>query len=447
MDSRFRGNDRAGRFENQRVLVTQWMSMNSSGRQDQETMLGPYRVLDLTDEKGLICGKTLVDLGADVIKIEPPGGSSARDLGPFCRDVPSGEESLYWFAYNANKRSITLNLESADGQDLFKKLAAKADFVVESFPPGYLDRLGLGYSALSQINPRIILTSITPFGQTGPYRDFKTCDLVSMALGGYVYLTGDPDRPPVRIGFPQAYLHAGMAAAAGTMVAHYHRQLTGEGQSVDVSIQEACAWIPTDSAIYWEMNRVLEERHGGVRVRPTTGARMKRIWECRDGYVSFDMYGARLARNFMTPLVAWMAEEGAAPDFLKEIDWNTFDYFAAPPELVERIAEPIGLFFASRTREDLLWGGVARRCCIYPVATPGDVATSRQLDERGFWVGLEHEALRASIRYPGSCIRASETGSGVSRRAPQVGEHNVEVYGELGLARKELLTLKRRGVI
>ncbi len=179
----------------------------------------------------------------------------------------------------------------------------------------------------------VILTSITPFGQTGPYRDYKTCDLVSMALGGYVYLTGDSDRPPVRIGFPQAYLHAGMAAAAGTMVAHYHRQLTGEGQWVDVSIQEACAWIPTDSAIYWEMNQVLEERHGGVRVRPTTGAHMKRIWQCRDGYVSFDMYGARLARNFMTPLVAWMAEEGAAP---KEIIATKFKSGANPASGVLR---------------------------------------------------------------------------------------------------------------
>jgi benzylsuccinate CoA-transferase BbsE subunit len=423
------------------------MGMSNTARNHRETMLGPYRVLDLTDEKGLICGKTLADLGADVIKIEPPGGSSARDLGPFYRDIPSAEESLYWFAYNANKRSITLNLESDDGQDLFRKLVAKADFVIESFPPGFLDKLGIGYSALSQINPRVILTSITPFGQTGPYRDFKTCDLVSMALSGYVYLTGDPDRPPVRIGFPQAYLHAGMAAAAGTMVAHHHRQLTGDGQWVDVSIQEACAWIPTDSAIYWEMNRVLEERHGGARVRPTTGARMKRIWQCRDGYVSFDMYGARLARNFMTPLVAWMVEEGAAPDFLKEIDWNTFDYFVAPPELVEKVAEPIGRFFAGRTRDELLWGGVARRCCIYPVATPEDVATSRQLEERGFWEEVEHDWLGARIKYPGSCIRASEAASPIARRAPRVGEHNVAVYGELGLSRKELVTLRRRGVI
>lgn len=410
-------------------------------------MLGPYRVLDLADEKGLLCGRALGDLGADVIKIEPPGGHECRDLGPFYRDLPSGEEGLYWFAANADKRSITLDLESGEGRDLFRRLIARADIVIESFAPGYLEGLGLGYGALSEIDPGIILTSITPFGQSGPYRDYRTCDLVSMALSGYLYLTGDPDRPPVRIGWPQAYLHAGMAGAVGTMVAHYHRQVTGEGQWVDVSIQEACSWIPTDSAIYWEMNRVLEERHGGVRVRPTTGARMKRVWECRDGYVSFDMYGARLARNFMTPLVAWMSEEGVAPDFLKEIDWGTFDYFAAPPELVERVAVPVARFFRERTRDELLWGGVARRCCIYPVATPGDVARSRQLEERGFWVDMEHPALGRAVRYPGSCIRASETAAGASRRAPRVGEHNVEVYGELGLTRKDLLMLRRRGTI
>ncbi len=410
-------------------------------------MLAPFRVLDLSDEKALMCGQVLGDLGADVIKVEPPGGHECRDLGPFYRDLPSGEESLYWFAGNSSKRSITLNLESADGQDLFRKLLPQADFVIESFAPGCLDRWGLGYGALSAANPRVILTSVTPFGQSGPYRDYRTCDLVSMALGGYLYLTGDPDRPPVRISLPQAYLHAGLAAAAGTLVAHYYRELTGEGQQVDVSIQEACAWIPTDSAIYWEMNRLLEARHGGTRVRPSTGARMKRIWECRDGYVSFDMYGARLARNFMMPLVSWMAEEGAAPQFLQEIDWEQFDYFTAPPELVERVAGAIAAFFKLRTREELLWEGVARRCCIYPVGSPGDVGASRQLEERGFWVDLPHPALGAAVRYPGSCIRASEAATGPSRRAPRVGEHNVEVYGGLGLSRKDILILRRRGVI
>ncbi|OGO02243.1 MAG: hypothetical protein A2Y72_05170 [Chloroflexi bacterium RBG_13_53_26] len=413
----------------------------------QESMFGVYRALDLSDEKGFICGKALADLGADVVKIEPPGGDPARNIGPFYHDIPRAEESLYWFAYNANKRGITLNIETTDGQKIFKRLVKTADFVIESFSPGYLKNLGLDYSVLSQINPGIILASITPFGQSGPYRDHKTVDIVSMALGGYMYLTGESDRPPVRIGFSQAYLHAGMSAASGAMLAHCYRQLTGEGQWVDVSIHEACAWIPPDSYIFWEMNQLLEERHGAVRVRPTTGARMRRIWQCVDGYISFDLYGGRLARNFMTPLVAWMAEEGMAPDFLTEIDWATFDYSAVPADIVDRISEPVGRFFMGHTKEELWQGGIARRCCIYPVSSPGEVVRSTQLAERDYWVDLRHDELNCSITYPGLCIRSSEAKCSLRRRAPLIGEHNEEIYGEIGLSKEELVVLRQAGVI
>ena len=185
-----------------------------------QSLLAPFRALDITDEKGFLCGKVLGDLGADVIKIEKPGGDPARSIGPFYHDIPDPEKSLYWFAFNMNKRGITLDIETADGQQIFKKLATTADFVIGSFPPGYMDKLGLGYSALSEINPQTIVTSITPFGQTGPYQDFKGSDIVAMAMSGLMYLIGDPDRPPVRISFPQAYLHAGVEGAVGSMVAH-----------------------------------------------------------------------------------------------------------------------------------------------------------------------------------------------------------------------------------
>ena len=139
----------------------------------QETMLSPYRVLDLTDEKGLLCGKILGDLGADVIKIERPGGDPARNIGPFYHDEPDPEKSLFWFALNTSKRGITLDIEKADGKEIFKKLVKSADFVIESFAPGYLDKLGLGYSELERLNPGIIMVSITPFGQTGPMRTIR----------------------------------------------------------------------------------------------------------------------------------------------------------------------------------------------------------------------------------------------------------------------------------
>ena len=166
------------------------MTDNSAGMLDQ------YRILDLTDEKGLLCAKLLGDLGADVIKIERPGGDPARNVGPFYHDEPDPEKSLFWFAFNTSKRGIILDIETAEGQGAFKRLVASADFVIESFPPGYMDKLGLGYLALEKINPGIILVSITPFGQTGPYRDYKTSDIVAWAMGGQMYSWGDADRPP-----------------------------------------------------------------------------------------------------------------------------------------------------------------------------------------------------------------------------------------------------------
>ena len=163
-------------------------------------MLSPYRVLDLANEKGYYCSKLLADLGADVVKIERPGGDLSRNSGPFYHDIPDPEKSLNWFVFNRGKRGITLNIETADGQDIFKRLVKGADFVIESFAPGYVDRLGLGYLALSQVNPRIIITSITPFGQTGPYKDYKAPEIVNMAMNGILFMCGDPDRPPVQIG-------------------------------------------------------------------------------------------------------------------------------------------------------------------------------------------------------------------------------------------------------
>jgi len=389
----------------------------------------------------------LADLGADVIKIEPPRGDPSRIVGPYYQDEPDLQKSLYWFAYNSGKRGITLSLETSDGRELFRRLAATADFVIESFSPGYMESLGLGYSALKDTRRRIILASITPFGQSGPYRDFKTSDLVSMSLGGYVYLIGDHDRPPVRIGFPQAYLHGGMAAACGAMIAHHYRELTGEGQWLDVSIQEACALVPTDSYNFWEMCGLIEERHGPIRLRPETGARMRRVWKCKDGYVNTELYGGVLAGSFTTPLVAWMDEEGMAPGYLKEIDWSSFDYSTATKEEVDRIVEAVGRFFLTHTKQELWEGGIKRRCVVYPVASPKEVLENIQLTARGFWVAIDHPELGKPITYPGPCVRLSESSYGQLRRAPLIGEHNQEIYAELGLSREDLVVLKQANVI
>ncbi|MCP4683980.1 MAG: CoA transferase, partial [bacterium] len=183
-----------------------------------------FRVLDLTDEKGHLCGKILGDFGADVIKIERPGGDPARNRGPFYKDIADPEKSLLWFAFNTSKKGITLDIASNDGQDIFKRLVKTADLVIESFEPGYLDRLGLGYADLEKIKPDIILTSITPFGQTGPHAHYKATDLVGVATGGLARILGDLGRAPVRMSCePQAYCQAGVHGAVGSMVAIYHR--------------------------------------------------------------------------------------------------------------------------------------------------------------------------------------------------------------------------------
>ncbi len=193
-------------------------------------MLAGCRVLDLTTSGALLCGRLLADLGADVIAVEPPGGNPSRYQAPYGQERRGPEDSLYWFAYSANKRSVTLDLQTELGRDHFRQLVRTADVVLESFPPGYLHELDLSYEVLAQAHPPLIMTSITPFGQTGPRRHYRATDLVTMALGGSVCLTGEPGREPLRIGVPQADLHAGTEAGVATLLALHDRHHREAGQ-------------------------------------------------------------------------------------------------------------------------------------------------------------------------------------------------------------------------
>src|SRR5215470_16082087 len=250
-------------------------------------LLRPYRVLDLTTEFGELAGRILADLGADVIKIEPSEGDPSRWRPPFYGDRPDRESSLPWWASNLNKRSIVLDLEAPRAQSAFRRLVETADFVLESFQPGYLDQLGLGYASLSEINPRIIVTSITPFGQTGPYRNFPATDLTLRALGGFLYVNGDADRPPVRISADLAYRHGGGQGAAGSLVAHFERQRTGRGQHVDVSIQDYIPWTPLNVTFAAQVQHKNTMRQAvGFRAH-TTGVRFRFTWACKDGRIAF----------------------------------------------------------------------------------------------------------------------------------------------------------------
>src|SRR5260370_26867944 len=181
------------------------------------SMMSAYRVLDLTTGRGLLCGQMLADMGADVIKVEPVGGSPARGIGPFYKDAPHLDRSLYWWAYNRNKRAITLDLERDAGRDLLRRLIERADFLIESHSPGYLSKHNLGFADLAKINPALIYVSITPFGQDGPKAGYADSDLLVLRAAGPLILAGDADRPPVRLSVPQAYLHACADAAVAAL--------------------------------------------------------------------------------------------------------------------------------------------------------------------------------------------------------------------------------------
>ena len=408
-------------------------------------MLSPYRVLDLTDEKGLLCGKILGDLGADVIKIERPGGDPARSIGPFYHDEPDPEKSLFWFALNTSKRGITLNIETADGQKIFKKLVKNADFVIESFPPGYLDKLGLDYKALEKINPGVILVSITPFGQTGPYKDYKTSDIVAWALGGYLAPFGDSDRPPVRISHhSQAYLHAGADGAMGALTALYHRGSAGEGQQVDVSIMDAVAQCTENLAGVRGVGKRF--RKPGGEMSPGANHIARKAYRCKDGWLSWAFGSSRNSPG--RPLIEWMDSEGMADDFLRNFDWDRPDFPKTTQDEMDRMEKQAARFFLSHTKAELLDGAVKHGIMLYPVSTTADMLENPQLIARQFWVEVEHPELGVNITYPGPFGCASETPLGISRRAPLIGEHNREIYEkELGISKARLTILKKAGVI
>jgi benzylsuccinate CoA-transferase BbsE subunit len=422
-----------------------------------EGMLSPYRVLDLTNEHGFICGKLLSDLGADVIKIEKPGGDPARNIGPFYHDIPDPEKSLYWWAFNINKRGITLDIETADGQAIFNRLVKNADVVIESFAPGYMEKLGLGYSALAQINPRVIMTSISGFGQTGPYKDYKAPDIVVWALSGNAYLTGDPDRGPLSPSFPIAYIVAGaMQAAIGTMVALYHRDITGEGQQVDVSAQLSLVpFLGPEPLALWEQDATIVARQGRLMRRYQIRTGEKATWvdtpllyQCKDGDITFVAFASPGMGESTAALTRWIASEGMAGETLRGIDWIEFEWQTVSQDIVDEISKDFSRFFMAHTRAELFEEAQRRKIMLYPVFTPKDMLEFSQLAARKYWVEVDHPDLETTVTYPGPIMKTAEAPCGTYRRAPLIGEHNEEIYlGELGLSKHDLSALKQMKVI
>ena len=393
-------------------------------------LLTPYRVLDLTDEKGWLCGKLLGDMGADVIKIEPPGGDPGRCLSPFAGDTPNPEKNLSWWAYNTSKRGITLDLHSESGRVDFLGLARSADLVIESFAPSYLDGLGLGFARLKEVNPGLILVSITPYGQEGPYRNYKATDLVAWAMGGYMYPFGDADRSPLRIGYvPQAYLHAAAEGAVGAVTALWHRVATGRGQHVDVSMQEAIARL--DMTTKWDMLGVTLKRGEWLTLRNVRG---RNIWRCKDGYVIWYYTAGPAAELLTLPFVRWVEDEGMKDTLISRTEWTklgvtTEEEIAHLEDLSARLEEPTSAFFMARTKDELMAGAIKYNILLYPIAAPADVLKNPHLASRDFWRAIDQPELGRSLTHPGPFFRSTEGTPSPTRRAPRIGEHNREILG------------------
>jgi crotonobetainyl-CoA:carnitine CoA-transferase CaiB-like acyl-CoA transferase len=411
-----------------------------------EGPLSPYRVLDLSDENGQLAGRILADLGADTIVIEPVGGSPCRRLGPFYHHIPEPQKSLFWFSLNTNKRSITLDITGVQGKDIFKRLVKSADIIIESYSPGYMDDLGLGYRVLKEINPDLIMTSITPFGQNGPWRDYKDGDLVQMALSGLVYLSGEPGKEPLRIPVPQACLHAGAWAAAATTMALYGRQVSGRGQYIDVSMLESATWANYCVAEWWSYARLNNKREGTWRQQGLS--RMQLIFKCKDGYVLLFIIGGTMATKGEWKLVEWMEQENKCPDWLKGFDWSKLDVSFVEQDFFDGLSTALSRFLADKTKNTLFDWAQKNELFLAPVNNINDLVANPQLKSRDFWVPVLHDELQVSLTYPGPYALLSETPIRIRRRAPLIGEHNQEIYaGEMRISPDELTKLKAEKVI
>ncbi len=407
------------------------------GGTDRPQALAGRRVLELADESGVYCGKLLADMGADVIKIERPGGDPARFIPPFWGGEPGPNRSLFFLYTNTSKRSITLDLRKPRGRHLFRQLARRAHLIVETFPPGYLDALGLGYASLRELNPELVFTSITGFGQTGPHRGFKCSDLVASALGGALHLTGAAKDPPVALAGWQAFITACAFAAASSLIALYHASRTGKGQRVDISLEE-CAAAATHvcGAAKWLDDHIVPRR-GGTRLFASvpSGA-----YPCRDGLAYLMVNRVHHWRA----LARWVAEVTGNNVLLDPL----FDGPSANRQPHGDFLDAVLTEFTSRfTVEELYREGQKRHLAITPVRTAAAVAGDDQLAARDFFVPVEHDAGQ-TLAYPGAPYRLDETPWRIRWPAPRPGQHNRGVYGsELKLTEAEIRSLEEEGVI
>lgn len=384
-------------------------------------MLSPYRILDLSDERGMFAGALLAQLGAEVVLVEPPEGSPSRARPPFIDDQPSLEGSLWHLGFNRGKESIVVDWRTTAGLEELHQLAAEADAVVLSGGPADHDRRGLPQPAeLLKDHPHLIIANISGFGLTGPKADWADGDLVCGAAGFQQSVTGDPDRPPLRTSVPQVFLHASADAAVGILVALAERERSGQGQIVDLSAQESWIWAGFYLAYSAPWDAPVSQRHGAA---PKTGALRTRFdFPALDGYVTITLMLGAAVGPFTNRLVEWMAENGMCPSDVADTDWATFDPFGEPDRL-DRLNEAVGVFTATKTRSDLMAGARERRLLLAPVLTVDDVLAADQYSFRNVWRSLDLEDGR-SVSTPGPLALTSPDPIPDPKPAPKLGQHD-----------------------
>jgi benzylsuccinate CoA-transferase BbsE subunit len=405
----------------------------ASQREDRNGgILEGLRVLDLADEKGSYCSKLLADLGARVIKVEKPGGESSRRIGPFLNETPHPEESLFFFCHNTNKLGITLDLEHEEGKKIFLRLAMGKDVMIETFPPGYLKKIGLGFDVLKERNPNLIWVSITGFGQTGPRCHEKSCDLVAAASGGQMFVTGSPTAPPLKPFGEQTYLTASLFAAVGILLTLRRRAQTGRGEHLDLSLQESAVSTLDHVMVRYFYEKLIPRRQGG-----TYGNQAFFILPCKDGHILLAPF-----QQWET-LVGWMEGEGMAEDLVDK-KYNEEAYRLLH---LDHILEILKRWTGTHSKSELFESGQLMRFPWAPVLSPKEVVDNPQLRAREFFSDVQHPELNRSLSYPGLPFKSSISTNRLSR-APLIGEDNVRIYQEeLGLSEEELKRLSSMGVI
>jgi crotonobetainyl-CoA:carnitine CoA-transferase CaiB-like acyl-CoA transferase len=391
------------------------------------------RVLDLADEKAGFCTKILADMGARVIKVERPGGDASRNIGPFFKNISQSKNSIPFFYSNTNKLGITLDLKQDEGKSIFWKLVPNSDVIVETFAPGDPKPSGLDFEALSSLNPKLILASVTGFGQDGPRKNYKTSDMVASAYGGQMHVCGSPSASPLKSFGDQSYYAASLFAATAILLALRKRAKTGTGEHLDVSLQASVTATLEHVMVRYFAEGIIFQRQESLHWNDGFV-----ILLCKDGFIHITLF-----QKWET-LIEWLATEGMAEDLTDE-KWLNEDYRRQHLRHVIAVLEK---WTASHTTDEIFELAQLMRFPWAPVRTPNEIINSPQLKARKFFSKRECAGSEKTVNCPGSPYKSNSNLDVRITPAPMPGEHNEMIYRqELGLSEKNLKRLHDRNVI